>query len=216
MLASVLSTYVLTVLLFLLMPGPVNLAVVQAVARNGLRGGWCAVLGSNTASLVLIGLAVLLMHAGGSVHAQFMEVLSVLGGAYLLYYGWEQWRERQHSQTPAPVVAEECAAAKQPVVHSDWQIARSAFAVGISNPKDIIFFMTFFPPFVTQLPLSFGQAMLVLVALWCVLDYAILLAYALGVNALLTPRRQILLHSACAVLFMVIGLYAMLRLLWQE
>ena len=200
MIYSVLSAYILTVFLFLIIPGPVNLAVVEAAAKRGFKGALCAVAGTNAASLCLIATAGLMMAGVGKLNPRLLDYLALAGSLYLLYYGVSLWRNRRpHQQTHAKI----------PKSHS--KIFIGAFAVGISNPKDVIFFMTFFPPFIGQLGMDLLPALLVLTALWCVLDYAILLAYGLGIAKIITPQREHIIQILCAVLFIGFGAYALFR-----
>ncbi|CAM5350745.1 Lysine transporter LysE OS=Stutzerimonas stutzeri OX=316 GN=CXK95_14445 PE=4 SV=1 [Stutzerimonas stutzeri] len=51
-------------------------------------------------------------------------------------------------------------------------------AVGLSNPKDILFFLAFLPGFI--LPTQpFAPQALTLIAIWAVIDLCVLLAYSL-------------------------------------
>lgn len=197
---AVIGAYILTVLLFLALPGPVNLAVVNHAARSGWKGALLAVFGSNLASLVLILTAGLMLSGLGQVHEGFLDVLAALGGLYLLYYGWRLWQSR--GQTVAPEIRPE-------IRSSGMKIAASSFMIGISNPKDVIFFMTFFPPFILRLGWDLWPGLLLLTAVWCVLDYTVLLAYGMGAAKIVTPARARAVNAACAVLFILIGLYAL-------
>nr|UOP04628.1 LysE family translocator [Conchiformibius kuhniae] len=198
---SILTTYTATVLLFLIIPYPVNLAVVDAASRRGLKGALCAVAGTNAASLCLIAAAGAMLAGIGSANARFLDYLALVGSIYLIYYGFQLWRTRRDHHAAAR--------AAQPAQYG--KIFANAFAVGISNPKDVLFFMTFFPPFVSRLQMDLLPAMLVLTALWCVLDYAVLTAYGLGIAKLMTPPRQTAVQSLCALLFGGFGAYALWR-----
>ncbi|WP_274572286.1 LysE family translocator [Neisseria leonii] len=196
---TVIGTYLLTVLLFLVLPGPVNLAVVDHAARGGWKGALLAVFGSNLASLVLILAAGLMLDGLGRIHESLLDVLAAVGGLYLLYYGSRLW----HSRHDLPA-AESAPAARG----HGAKIVASAFIIGISNPKDVVFFMTFFPPFIVRLGWDLWPGLLLLTALWCLLDYAVLLAYGMGAAKIITPARARTVHTACAALFILIGLYA--------
>lgn len=202
MLISILLTYILTVFVFLLMPGPVNLVVVNAAAKYGLKGAFFAVVGTNAASLVLIISAGLMIAGLGNVNNKFLTWLSVLGGLYLIYYGWKIWadsRKINHENKQEQTISELS------------KLMVNSFMVGISNPKDVIFFMTFFPPFVQKMDMTLLPSLLVLTIIWCVLDYGILLAYGLGISKIMTPKREKIINIFCAILFIGIGIYAVFQ-----
>lgn len=77
----------------------------------------------------------------------------------------------------------------------------NGFLVGIANPKDIIFFVAFFPQFIAVTP-SVGGSLTLLTALWVLMDFAILLAYItlLSGTALQRARRAISVLSALLLL----------------
>ncbi|MRN37997.1 LysE family translocator [Neisseria sp. N95_16] len=202
MMTSVLLTYILTVFVFLLMPGPVNLVVVNAAAKYGLKGAFFAVVGTNTASLVLILVAGLMIAGLGKLDTQFLTLLSGFGGGYLIYFGYKLWLESKNITQKDKVNVEVVALSK---------VVINSFMIGISNPKDIIFFMTFFPPFINQLDMALFPSLFILTLIWCVLDYSILLAYGLGISKIMNPKREQIINRICSLLFIVIGIYAVFQ-----
>lgn len=83
-----------------------------------------------------------------------------------------------------------------------WQ----GFMVGISNPKDIIFFIAFFPQFI-QITESFGKSMVVLSLLWVLIDFAVLSLYIFAIGKIASARsnRIISLASGVALLLIAAG-----------
>lgn len=73
--------------------------------------------------------------------------------------------------------------------------------MGIANPKDIVFFVAFFPQFIAVTP-SIGASLTLLTALWVLADFAILLTYItlLSGMALQHARRAISVLSASLLL----------------
>lgn len=63
------------------------------------------------------------------------------------------------------------------------------FMVGISNPKDIIFFIAFFPQFI-QITESFGKSMVVLSLLWVAIDFAVLSLYIFAIGKIASQRSN--------------------------
>lgn len=92
-LASVLLTYIISVTTFLILPGPVNLFVVNSTLKYGIKGTILAIVGTNLASLVLIAIAGFLIAGADSIDHRILDVLTLLGGLFLLYYGVMQVRD---------------------------------------------------------------------------------------------------------------------------
>ena len=89
---------------------------------------------------------------------------------------------------------------------------KQGFLVGISNPKDIIFFASFFPQFVQITPhlnISLG----ILTSSWIVLDFATLSMVYLSFNRLSKSKLYNKLLGACGAVLILIagyGLYSTL------
>ncbi|WP_220272157.1 LysE family transporter [Helicobacter sp. MIT 14-3879] len=79
------------------------------------------------------------------------------------------------------------------------------FGIAISNPKDIIFFVTFFPQFINitdSIALSLG----ILVAIWIIFDFCILIAYAILMQKAIFLRYKSLIGIISDVILMLVGL----------
>ena len=82
------------------------------------------------------------------------------------------------------------------------------FGIAITNPKDILFFMAFFPQFLAisdSIILSF----IILVGIWIVLDFSILIAYSIALQKMifLHYKHIIAILSDCILIFVgLIGL----------
>ena len=128
------SAFVVAILLFLLIPGPGNLALITSTGKGGIRAGMAACAGVLAADQVLIwmavaGVAVLLASYPTAFHA-----VQWLGAAYL---GWLGFR----MLTAKP--------GDKPVLHIEPRhYFRQAGLITLMNPKSIVFYMAFFPLFV--------------------------------------------------------------------
>jgi len=250
-----LLTFITTVALFLVFPGPVNVVVVTAGLQNGMRGAFWSLAGANAASLVLIGVAGCLVYGAYQIDPKVFECVSVLGGGYFLFYAFGQSRDLLKKSTSAEpannlkplqsasVKAE--AAQKTEIVlmyseifeqlptqsqvdcgsfnldindikgkHSNLWLFSKGFGIGISNPKDVIFFMSFFPPFVNQLMLKaeidFISSLIGLTLIWTVLDYSILLSYAKVFQKLINEKVAKYIAWMGVFLFVCLGAWAVL------
>ncbi|WP_339948684.1 LysE family translocator [uncultured Albimonas sp.] len=132
---GLLAGFVAVAALSIAVPGP-NVALILAVsAREGLRAGLAAALGTTLAhagqiALVVFGLAWIAQAWGAA-----FEVLRWIGVAWLLWLGAGLWRE-----------------ARRPPVRDPRQTARRAarrgLLVGLANPKSLAFHAAFLPQFV--------------------------------------------------------------------
>ena len=214
MLTSVLITYILSVTTFLILPGPVNLFVVNATLRSGIKGTFWAIFGTNLASLVLIVVAGILITSADSISTILLDILTLLGGLFLLYYGGVQIWDAVYLKGLAdtPNLSEEKGLPKttnKPNPHfSAFKLAAQAFAIGISNPKDVIFFIAFFPPFILQMEMDIPQSLLILTFIWCILDYTLLFLYGILTQKLIKGYFAKVFTLLCGILFLGIGLYA--------
>ena len=144
-----------------LLPGPmVTLIVTNALAR-GTRFGLATTAGSaiGTSTFLVIGafgLAPVL-----ALIAQWYDVLRWLGAAYLVYLGVKQFR----AASQAPRAGDLRAVFWQGV----W--------VAMLNPKSLLFYVAFFPQFITP-DLPIGPQLAVLSASFLIIALAIDSLYA--------------------------------------
>ncbi|MGV9452772.1 LysE family translocator [Streptomyces sp. NPDC003635] len=128
--------------LLIVVPGPSVLFVVGRALAQGRRAALMTVAGNTAGAYVLV-LAV--AFGVGSVVERSVLVFTALklaGAAYLVYLGIRAWRERGALRNAfADDVSQ---AAAQGGLRTFWE----GFAVGVSNPKTIVFFAAVLPQFV--------------------------------------------------------------------
>jgi leucine efflux protein len=144
-------SFVAAIIAFQIIPGPGTLTILNAAARGGVRSGMGAVLGTLTGDLLFMLGAVLGLAAVLAARPVILSALQWLGIAYLCWFGSKLLRK--------PEAAEGVDAAR---VGEHWTCFREAFAVCLTNPKAIMFFMAFFPLFLT--PDSRSQTLVVMMA----------------------------------------------------
>ena len=130
------GSFVAAILVFQAIPGPGTLAILDATARGGLGAGMGAVLGTLCGDFLYMLAAVLGLAAVLAAFPLAFAALRWFGIAYLLWIGWSLLRG-----------ASKGTAAETAGRLSGWIHFRRAFAVSLTNPKVIVFFMTFFPLF---------------------------------------------------------------------
>jgi len=128
------GTFVVTIIVFLLIPGPGNLALVLSTSKGGFRGGLAATAGVILGDQVLMWLAVAGVAALLAAYPAAFHVVQWVGAGYLAWLGGFMLTARPGA---APVLN-----------IRPRQFLRQAFFITLLNPKAILFYMAFFPLFV--------------------------------------------------------------------
>lgn len=135
-----LTSYLATVLLIELTPGP-NMAYLAALTlANGRRAGLAAVAGV-AMGLALIGLAAALGFAALVAASPLLwNALRWAGTAYLFYLAWETWREDKET-SPAGM---------QGAAVDRHRYFVRGFVTNVLNPKAALFYVAILPRFLPQ------------------------------------------------------------------
>jgi threonine/homoserine/homoserine lactone efflux protein len=130
------ASFVAAIVVFQLIPGPGTLAILNATARSGVGAGFGAVLGTLAGDFVYMLAAVLGLAAMLAAYPHVLVVAQWVGIAYLCWLGAKLLFARGDD---APANA---------AFRRDGRVYfRQAFAVSLTNPKVVMFFMAFFPLF---------------------------------------------------------------------
>jgi leucine efflux protein len=128
------GAFVVAIIVFLLIPGPGNLALINSTGKGGIKGGLAATIGVILGDQVLMWLAVAGVAALLSAYPAAFSAVQWMGAAYLAWLGGKM------------LFAKPGAA---PVLHiKPRHFLRQAFTITLLNPKAIVFYMAFFPLFV--------------------------------------------------------------------
>ncbi|MFD5803658.1 MULTISPECIES: LysE family translocator [unclassified Streptomyces] len=139
--ADRLSAFAAVSFLLIVVPGPSVLFVIGRALAQGRRAALTTVVG-NTLGAYLLVVAVAL--GVGSVVERSVLVFTALklaGAAYLVYLGVRAWRQR--GALRAAFTGDEPARGG---LRTLWE----GFAVGVANPKTIVFFAAVLPQFVDR------------------------------------------------------------------
>jgi len=125
-------------LLITMSPGPDNLLVLSIGASKGRTSGIAFGLGCGMGCLSHTILAVLGISALIAASPLAFTTLKVVGGAYLIYLGWQALKSQGRLNAPPGVAVQ--------------STARQLFGKGLLanaiNPKVVMFFLAFLPQFV--------------------------------------------------------------------
>lgn len=129
-------SFVTAILIFQLLPGPGTLAILGATARDGARCGLGAVLGTLLGDFLFMLAAVLGLAAVLAACPLAFSAMRWFGLGYLIWIGVHLLLSAATGQ-----------GATGTTHLGGWAHIRRAFAVSLTNPKVIMFFMGFFPLF---------------------------------------------------------------------
>lgn len=125
--------------LLIVIPGPSVLFVIGRALAQGRRAALTTVVGNTLGAYVLIVAVALGIGTVVERSVLVFTALKLAGGAYLVYLGVKAWRERGALQASFAGGGSE-----QGGLRTFWE----GFAVGVSNPKTIVFFAAVLPQFV--------------------------------------------------------------------
>ena len=128
------GAFAAAVTVFLLIPGPGNLALITSTGKGGWRAGLACCLGVMAADQVLMWLAVAGVAAVLAAYPAAFHAVQWVGAAYLAWLGYKLLTAKP-GDAPAIEI--------QP-----RQYFRQGALITLMNPKAIVFYMAFFPMFV--------------------------------------------------------------------
>ena len=178
-------------------PGPAVFATLARAINLGLGKTYLFIAGIVVADFVFALLALLGLATLISQYEPAFIALKIGGGLYLVYLGYKAWR------ASAALRQQETASSEK-----GWKIFLSGFLLTASNPKDLLFFVSFLPAFVDLKRIT--PETLILPAALIVLTFiGTLSVYALGaykVRELLKNEKSLLwLNRLAAVTMTLVG-----------
>ncbi|MFJ4918185.1 MULTISPECIES: LysE family translocator [unclassified Streptomyces] len=127
--------------LLIVVPGPSVLFVIGRALAQGRRAALTTVVGNTLGAYALI--VAVALGIGSLVERSVLvfTLLKLAGAAYLVYLGVKAWRQR--GSLHAAVTGGEAA-------RSGLRTLGEGFAVGVTNPKTIVFFAAVLPQFIDR------------------------------------------------------------------
>lgn len=175
------GAFVAAIIIFLLIPGPGNLALITSTSKGGLPGGLGATLGVMAGDQVLMWLAVAGVAAVLTAYPPAFYTVQWLGAAYLAYLGVRMLLAKPGD---APVLN-----------IRPGHYARQAFMITLLNPKAIVFYMAFFPLFIDPATHRGLPTFALMAATIAAITAAYCLALSAGAQAV---SRQVRAHERLA------------------
>jgi threonine/homoserine/homoserine lactone efflux protein len=200
--------YLSVVSMLIFSPGPSALLCISDGIKFGNKKTLPTVLGGAIAALLLMSLSAVGLGAVLVASETLFFIIKILGATYLIYLGANAWRQK--ASIVSPMLAEEGKTKAVDLLanYSGFALFRKGFMVGISNPKDLLFFIALFPSFMNA-DLPQVTQYLVLASTWFVLDCTAMFVYAgLGTKArpfLNSQRAMRIVNRATGSMFIVLG-----------
>ncbi|APW35881.1 lysine transporter LysE [Rhodoferax koreense] len=190
------GAFVAAIIVFLLIPGPGNLALITSTGKGGIRGGLAAACGLILADQLLMWTAVAGVAALLASYPLAFAAVQWLGAAYLAFLGVKM------------LLAKPGAA---PILNiRPSHFLRQALMITLLNPKAIVFYMAFFPLFVDparhQGLFTFGvmaATVAVLTFAYCLV--AVLLTHFLAARMRANPSVANALNKLAGVMLIGFG-----------
>ena len=185
LLSLVIATFV-----YAISPGPGLFAVLAISTRFGpLPAIWLSI-GHTIGDIIYVALAMLALNALAELISDSMLYVKVLGASYLIFIGYQQFRSRG--------VSFEQSTKKSSIL----KLLLAGFIVGVTNPKTIIFYLSFLPIFVDLNNLTLRTEVQVIVAIGATVFFVLSLANILGIRL----RKHIENPSAIKLINQVTGI----------
>ena len=151
-------------------PGPGLFAVLAISTRFGPIPAIWVSIGHTVGDIIYVALAMLALNALADLINESMLYVKILGASYLILIGYQQFRSKGISFEPS--------SKKSSVI----KLLIAGFVVGVTNPKTIIFYLSFLPIFIDLNNLTLNTEVQVIVAIGLTVFFVLSLANILGVR----------------------------------
>ena len=190
------GAFVVAILVFLLIPGPGNLALITSTSKGGIAGGMGATLGVIAGDQVLLWAAVAGVSAIMAAYPTAFQAVQWLGALYLAWLGARMLLSKSGA---APILK-----------IKPRHYFRQALFITLLNPKAIVFYMAFFPLFVDPAPHQGLKTFGVMAATIATLTFlyglaAVLLTTFLAARIRANPKISVSLEKAAGVFLIGFG-----------
>ncbi len=183
-----------------LSPGPAVFATIGRSLSLKLSATYLFICGIVIGDLVFALLAMLGLAAIAAQYTVIFLLLKIIGGAYLIYLGYQSWRSKKTKSI------------KTNYTESGTKLISSGFLLTASNPKDLLFFISFLPAFMdlenTSLIEMTAASIVITITFFITLS-----VYALSANAarqiFKKPNAILYLNRISGTLLILVGLIVM-------
>ena len=191
------GAFVAAIIVFLLIPGPGNLALITSTSKGGIPGGVGAIFGVIIGDQVLLWAAVAGVSALMAAYPAAFHAVQWMGAAYLAWMGIKMLLAKPGD---APILQ-----------IKPRHYFRQALLITLLNPKAIVFYLAFFPLFVDPAQHQGLKTFGVMAATIAVLTFlygltAVMLTYTLAERLRANPNISTLLRKLAGVFLLGFGI----------
>ena len=182
-------------------PGPGLFAVLAISTRFGPIPAIWVSIGHTVGDIIYVALAMLALNALAEVINESMLYVKILGASYLIFIGYQQFRSKGISFEPS--------SKKSSVI----KLLIAGFVVGVTNPKTIIFYLSFLPIFIDLNNLTLNTEVQVIVAIGLTVFFVLSLANILGVRLrsyIENPESIRRINQVTGVTMILVGVFVAL------
>lgn len=188
--------FLVTTFVIVVVPGPDHVYLGAVALRDGRRAGVIAAAGMAVAMTIHTLVAVTGVGAALAAVPAALQVIRLVGAAYLIHLGVTTLRSRSEPTADEPSTSR--------------RVFTRAIVVNLTNPKIIIFFLAFLPQFVDARAGAVPMQLTVLGLSFVLLGLVVDVAYALAggtVRRLLASRGTQVrsLGTVSGVVYIVLG-----------
>ena len=191
------GAFVIAIIVFLLIPGPGNLALITSTSKGGISGGLGATFGVIAGDQVLLWAAVAGVSAVMATYPTAFHIVQWVGAVYLTWLGIKLLMAK---------------AGDVPILQiKPRHYFRQALLITLLNPKAIVFYMAFFPLFVDPALHQGLKTFAVMAATIAVLTFlygltSVLITYFLAERIRANPKISGFLNKAAGVFLIGFGI----------
>ena len=223
------SAYLGAVITLIITPGP----VVALVLKNTLKGqnsktkstqALKTICGTNLGSLLLMGISIAVILGVAKVSETMLGIMSIVGCGFILYLGSSSllgfFKQRKCGDSAQPCHIERSEISykdskfesnqSEDSLEKTTQNKYSPFLQGLllslSNPKDILFFIAFFPQFLGLAP-SIPLSLTILTLSWIALDFSLLLFISYISQKIQLERFETLIAPLSDIVLIMVGIF---------
>ncbi|STP13699.1 LysE family translocator [Helicobacter cinaedi] len=223
------SAYLGAVITLIITPGP----VVALVLKNTLKGqdsktkstqALKTICGTNLGSLILIAVSIAVILGVAKVSETMLGIMSIVGCGFILYLGSSSllgfFKQRKCGDSAQPCHIERSEISykdskfesnqSEDSLEKTTQNKYSPFLQGLllslSNPKDILFFIAFFPQFL-GITHSIYLSITVLTLSWIALDFSLLFIISYISQKMQLERFETLIAPLSDIVLIMVGIF---------
>ena len=239
---DVLFGYIASVFLLIATPGPVIMLIIRNASLYGFKNALFTGIGTNAASLILIAISIAIILGLFSITESLLSIISAFGCLFIFYLGASSFISNiksgalKHLGKNNNIEQNLDSKDSSPLAQNDKNLQNKdsknntdstqskqlslkhaflqGFSIAITNPKDILFFLAFFPQFLSisnYLTLSFT----LLVILWIALDFSIIITYSLLLQKMIFLRYKHILAIVSDYTLMIVGIAGLVYIILE-